>query len=99
MVQIPSRVGILETEYLLNVWEWNLRAFPSLLASDFLLAIGLFCVAYVSWVLTKAYRATGGLAARIMFLFFFMGAVVPAIGFLQNLVICVCVVLFSSLVL
>jgi hypothetical protein len=36
-------------------------------------------------VLTKAYRSAGGLAAKIMFLFFALGATVPAIGFLQNL--------------
>ncbi len=36
-------------------------------------------------VLTKAYRSTGGLAAKIMLLFFVLGATVPAVGFLQNL--------------
>lgn len=71
--------------FFVQVWKWNLRAFPSLLASDFLLALGLFGVAYVAWVLTKAYRSAGGLAPKIMFLFFLIGAVVPAVGFLQNL--------------
>jgi hypothetical protein len=65
----------LERDYLIAVWTWNLKAFPSLLASDLLLSLGLFGVAFVAWVLTKAYRATGGFAAKIMFLFFAIGAV------------------------
>lgn len=80
-----SATTALDPSYLEKSWQWNLDAFPSMLASDFLLAIGLFCVAYVSWVLTKAYRATGGMAAKIMLIFFMLGAVVPAVGFLQNL--------------
>jgi len=35
--------------------------------------------------MTKAYRAAGGLAPKIMLLFFVIGAAIPAIGFLQNL--------------
>lgn len=75
----------LDQSFLEASWSWNVKAFPSMLVSDFLLASGLFCIAFVSWILTKAYRSSGGLAAKIMFLFFCFGAIVPAIGFLQNL--------------
>ncbi len=40
----------LETDWLVKMWDWNLAAFPSLLASDFLLSLGLLGIAYVAWV-------------------------------------------------
>lgn len=83
--QPAQRATSLSHDFLVRSWSWNLRAFPSLLTSDLLLSLGLFGVAYVAWVLTKAYRAAGGLAAKIMLLFFALGALVPSVGFLQNL--------------
>jgi hypothetical protein len=40
----------LDEQWLIRMWNWNLAAFPSLLASDFLLSLGLLCIAYVAWV-------------------------------------------------
>ena len=47
-LRVSSRLTALDPHYLSAVWAWNVRAFPSLLASDFLLSCGLFFLAYVS---------------------------------------------------
>ncbi len=68
-----SAATVLSEEFLRLSWDWNLAAFPSLLASDLLLSLGLFGVAYVAWVRVPCECRTRDFADTCLFAGFDQG--------------------------
>lgn len=71
--------------YLTYLWHWNERAFPSMLAADFLLALALLLLVHSVYCLKKYYPRSVGTARDLMLACFVVAAVIPTIQFLQNL--------------
>lgn len=71
--------------YLQRLWSWNKKAFPSMLAADFLLAVALLLLAHSIYCLKKWYPRSVGTARNVMMVCFVVASVIPTIQFLQNL--------------
>lgn len=71
--------------YLTVLWHWNQRAFSSMLAADFLLALALLLLVHSVYCLKKYYPRSVGTARDVMLACFVVASVIPTIQFLQNL--------------
>jgi len=74
-----------DREWLSKLWNWRRNSFPGILAIGFFNSAGLLLLAYSASLLSRSYKGVPGLGWKLMYASFSVGAIIPAIGFLQNL--------------
>lgn len=74
-----------DPDYLVAKWAWQTSVFTPWLLADAFAMVGLLCLVVTVQQLRKIYRAHSGVAHRVMFYAFVLGAFLPAVEFLQNL--------------
>jgi len=70
-----------------SLWAWRRKANLSLMAISILESLGLIMFVYVAFCLAKIHKKIQGMqgAPKVMYWCFILGAVLPAIAFLENL--------------